>query len=114
MADFDTYLRDIDALCRLRQEEYPARGPAWRSLTGRLVELSQWLQACRSPHPSAELTERLCAAATSEPLFVAGYYKSGTQCLGVRVPENARLSAYGNSWVCNDGYQKSGNACIKR
>jgi hypothetical protein len=43
-----------------------------------------------------------------------GYYKSGNQCIEVKVPENAHINTlYGDRWDCDQGYYKSGNQCIE-
>ncbi len=41
-----------------------------------------------------------------------GYYKSGNQCLAVKVPQNGSLASWGSDWVCDRGYYKSGNQCL--
>jgi Putative peptidoglycan binding domain len=41
-----------------------------------------------------------------------GYYKSGNECLAVRIPKNGSLASWGSDWVCDRGYYKSGNECL--
>lgn len=41
-----------------------------------------------------------------------GYYKSGNQCLAVKIPKNGSLASWGSDWVCNAGYYKSGIQCL--
>tara|TARA_R110001592_G_scaffold280946_3_gene548360 strand:+ start:21682 stop:23139 length:1458 start_codon:yes stop_codon:yes gene_type:complete len=41
-----------------------------------------------------------------------GYYKSGNECLAVRIPKNGSLASWGSDWVCDRGYYKSGSECL--
>lgn len=42
-----------------------------------------------------------------------GYYRSGQECIEVKVPENASINIYGNGWTCDRGFYKSGQECLK-
>lgn len=40
-----------------------------------------------------------------------GYKRTGTTCVEVSIPQNARLNVHGNDWVCNPGYRRLGEIC---
>lgn len=41
-----------------------------------------------------------------------GYRNSGGQCIKIEVPRNALLTADGNSWDCNLGFERRGRRCV--
>jgi hypothetical protein len=89
---FEDFAGDLDALCQQRAAVYPARDRSYAALSARLVEFCRWLERSRPQgwEPDAALVRRAEALA---PLFVGGYYKSGTTLVSNLLDGHPHLSA---------------------
>lgn len=75
--------REVDRLLALRAEDYPRRvEPRWSALRSGLREVADELWRVSLALPEPEAPERSALVALAErPVFVVGYYKSGTTLL---------------------------------
>ena len=91
-ATFAELAADLDRLCEARAAVYPVRDAIHQELTDRLVDFCQWLQTQQSAgwQPDAALVSQ---AESMQPLFVGGFYKSGTTMVLNLLDGHPQLSA---------------------
>jgi hypothetical protein len=83
---------ELDRLCEARAAVYPVRDAVHQQLTDKLVEFCRWLQTQQSAEwqPDAALVNQ---AESMQPLFVGGFYKSGTTMVLNLLDGHPQLSA---------------------
>lgn len=74
---FEEIFHELDALCQRRAAVYPVRDVTHAALSAKLTEYCHWLQSQQPPswQPNPALAQR---AEALGPIFVGGFYKSGT------------------------------------
>jgi len=75
---FSDWVALLDDLCKRRAEKYPTRDETYHKLSDELDAFSAWL----AERPIPPLDEAVLAQAEQmQPLFICGFYKSGTSFL---------------------------------
>lgn len=90
--EFDKYLREIDALIEHRIAVYPVRDEGYVALNNKIRELCGWLGSQQAVGWQPDQDE-VAHAEALKPLFVGGFYKSGTTFILNLLDAHPRLSA---------------------